>query len=165
MHSFIFELAQHQILHEKGFGEDPTIANGDMVSPIDYATLLSGEKRKHAIDILMKSVLPKGMFTLNPDGESMTYNGGIGIWRKSYLTLLHDRIKAVNEDNILDWIGPAYQLQKAIVNPLDTNCLFIVDSFNDFLGPAERSSELMRLAKRLKKGDVLYFGLVFDYHF
>ena len=70
----------------------------------------------------------------------------------------------INEENIMKWVGPAYQLQKAILNPLCTDALFVTDFSNGY-GLAERSRELMTIIGNLEIGDKLYVGAVFGYHF
>ena len=64
----------------------------------------------------------------------------------------------------LECLGPAYQLQKAILNPLDTDALFITDFANCY-GLAERSRELMTMIGNLQTGERLYIGAVVGYHF
>ena len=49
-----------------------------------------------------------------------------------------------NPDKAMTWTGPVYNLQMAVFNPLDTNCLFITD-YGTGYGVAERSIEFMRL--------------------
>ena len=64
----------------------------------------------------------------------------------------------------MEWTGPVYKLKKALCNPLDTDCLFIID-YGTGYSMAERSIEFMRLVERLNPGDRLYAGLIADYHF
>ena len=100
----------------------------------------------------------------NEDGETIVYQSGFAEWRKSYLDTIHTRMADINEENIMKWVGPAYQLQKAILNPLCTDALFVTDFSNGY-GLAERSRELMTIIGNLEIGDKLYVGAVFGYHF
>ncbi|WP_368167812.1 hypothetical protein, partial [Bacteroides fragilis] len=116
------------------------------------------------IRCLVEHILPKEMFSLNEDGETIVYQSGFAEWRKSYLDTIHTRMADINEENIMKWVGPAYQLQKAILNPLCTDALFVTDFSNGY-GLAERSRELMTIIGNLEIGDKLYVGAVFGYHF
>lgn len=78
------------------------------------------------------------------------------------LVLIRTRTEAINEENIMEWIGPAYQLQKAIVNPLDSVDYYVTES--DSYGTAERSRDLMLMVGRLEAGAKLYIGEVLGYH-
>ena len=78
------------------------------------------------------------------------------------LDLIRTRTEAINEENIMEWIGPAYQLQKAIVNPLDSVDYYVTES--DSYGTAERSRDLMLMVGRLEAGAKLYIGEVLGYH-
>lgn len=64
----------------------------------------------------------------------------------------------------MKWIGPTYQLQKAIVNSLETNTLFVTD-YDTSYALAERSKELKTMIERLDKGAQLYIGTIAGYHF
>ena len=130
---------------------------------MDYTCEIDNEDRKREIKNLAGRILPEGMFTLNAD-ETLAYNGGFTEWRKTYLDLIRKRTDALTEKNIMEWAGTAYHLQKAILNPLATDCLFITE-FCDGHGTAERSRELMRLVETLAAGEKLYIGAVIGYRF
>ncbi len=119
-------------------------------------------ERKTQLEKLLE-ILPKGMLTLNHD-LSITYNGGIDEWRLSYAGLIKEKAEAITPDKAMTWTGPVYNLQMAVFNPLDTNCLFITD-YGTGYGVAERSIEFMRLINLLNPGDRLYAGLIADYYF
>lgn len=104
------------------------------------------------------------MFSLSEDGETLVFQSGFAEWRKGNLDTIHTRVADINEENIMEWVGPAYQLQKAILNPLNTDALFVTDFANGY-GLAERSRELMTIIGSLEIGDKLYIGAVFGYHF
>lgn len=161
MHSLIYQISTAPIAEENFLREDG-INEGDMVS-IDYSDAISGEERQKAIERLVEKILPKGMFTLNPD-NTLTYNGGIKQWRNSYCKLLQTTAQSITPDNITNPKGAMLQLRRAIVNPLNTACLFVMDSFG-MECTAERSAEFMNVVDYMTKRDILYIGGVCDYRF
>ena len=158
MFSTIFQLSNRPIEKREYIGIEH-VGQGDM----DYTCEIDNEDRKREIKNLAGRILPEGMFTLNAD-ETLAYNGGFTEWRKTYLDLIRKRTDALTEKNIMEWAGTAYHLQKAILNPLATDCLFITE-FCDGHGTAERSRELMRLVETLAAGEKLYIGAVIGYRF
>ena len=142
MFSTIFQLSNRPIEKREYIGIEH-VGQGDMVF-MDYTCEIDNEDRKREIKNLAGRILPEGMFTLNAD-ETLAYNGGFTEWR-------------------MEWAGTAYHLQKAILNPLATDCLFITE-FCDGHGTAERSRELMRLVETLAAGEKLYIGAVIGYRF
>jgi hypothetical protein len=159
MHSNIFQISTKPISKERYTNPD-NFEGGDMTS-LDYAYDIEAEQRSEIIRILAENILPKGMFTLNPDSETLTYNGGMAEWKKEYICNIHNKAKEVNEKNVMDWVGKAFHLQMAIVDPLDTAFLFITEEY----ASAERSRELMRLIDCLQEGEQLYIGAILGYHF
>lgn len=162
MHSVIYQISDQPITRDEFIGIDH-IEGGDMTS-FDYAYENIEEERKEYIRDLVERILPKGMFTLGEDGETLIFQGGFTEWRKSYLDIIRDKVEEIDEENIMKWVGPTYQLQKAILNPLDTDALFITDFANGY-GLAERSRELMTMIGNLQTGERLYIGTVVGYHF
>ena len=160
MHNFIFQVDSNPIPEENYLRED-CINEGDMVY-FDYADELSGNEREEAIEYLVEKVLPKGMFSLNPD-YSITYNGGIEEWRNTYHDLITTTFRNITPENIFDIMG-TYKLQKAIVNPLGKSTLFVIDNCGTD-ATAERSAHFMSMVDNLTKGEKLYIGGVCDYHF
>ena len=161
MFSTIFQLSNRPIEKREYIGIEH-VGQGDMVF-MDYTCEIDNEDRKREIKNLAGRILPEGMFTLNAD-ETLAYNGGFTEWRKTYLDLIRKRTDALTEKNIMEGAGTAYHLQKAILNPLATDCLFITE-FCDGHGTAERSRELMRLVETLAAGEKLYIGAVIGYRF
>lgn len=162
MHSLIFQVATRPINREQFVNQD-NITEGEMAY-LDYASSLNATDRKVAIKRLAEKLLPSGMFTLNPDGESMTYKGGYTEWSKEYAEGINDRAKAITPTNTMKATGPVWQLQKYIINPLATDCLFI-NAFYEGEGTAERSRTLMKIVSDMQIGQKLYIGGVYDYHF
>ena len=161
MFSTIFQLSNRPIEKREYIGIEH-VGQGDMVF-MNSTCEIDNEDRKREIKNLAGRILPEGMFTLNAD-ETLAYNGGFTEWRKTYLDLIRKRTDALTEKNIMEWAGTAYHLQKAILNPLATDCLFITE-FCDGHGTAERSRELMRLVETLAAGKKLYIGAVIGYRF
>lgn len=159
MHSNIFQISTEPI-EKKRYCNPDDIDGGDMVS-LDYAYDAKTEERAALIRSLVEDILPQGMFTLNPDTETLTYNGGMAEWKKQYVADIHRHAMEVDEHNVMMWIGKTYHLQTAIANPLDTACLFITEAY----GLAEHSRELMLMIDRLQEGEKLYIGAILGYHF
>lgn len=160
MHGIIYQISDSPIDRDNYIGVD-TVSEGDMAG-FDYLYDTTEEERRKQIQYLVEHTLPKGMFTIGTDGETLVYHGGFAEWRKTYLDLIRTRTEAINEENIMEWIGPAYQLQKAIVNPLDSVDYYVTES--DSYGTAERSRDLMLMVGRLEVGAKLYIGEVLGYH-
>lgn len=161
MHSYIFQISNEPIKREDFIGIDQ-IEAGDMAS-IDYAYETGLQERKECIQNLMGHVLPKGMFDFNMEEDALVFKGGYAKWEKNYLEAIRTKMAKIDESNIMKWTGPVYQLQKTILNPLDSNVLFVTE-FHDGSGTAELSAEFMRMVCNLQIGERLYIGAVFGYH-
>lgn len=162
MHSLIYQISDEPINKEAYISTDH-IEAGDMAY-IDYTHETEENERKTLIKELAERILPKGMFTVSQDGETLTYQGGFAEWRKSYIQNILTKAATITEENVMKWIGPTYQLQMAVVNPLDTGTLFVID-FDTYSALAERSREFMTMIERLDKGAQLYIGTIAGYHF
>lgn len=71
---------------------------------------------------------------------------------------------SLTPESVQDWIGPVYQLEKFLKNPLDTAYWFYMDE-EGLQSNAEQSYEFLRQACEFKPGTLLYIGGVIDYHF
>ena len=160
MHSIIYQVADHHI-YEEDFLDFENITEGDAVS-IGYSYKTEDALRERNIRDLVECYLPKGMFSVNPD-LTITYNGGFPEWRKSYLSLLKERTAAITEGTIMEYVGPVYQLEKAMYNPLNIDRLFVTD-YTDGMGIAEQSREFMRFVMKLKPGAVIHIGAIIGFH-
>jgi hypothetical protein len=160
MHSTIYQISTEPIAENDYLNIDRIVA-GENAS-ISYVCENSEDGRKFDIRFLLEHILPKGMFT-STDENTLTYNGGFAIWRKSHF----DNIKAISAEltpaNVMKWNGPIGQLKKAIINPLGVDALFVTEFYGG-AGTAERSADLMDIIARLKKGDRLYIGAILGYH-
>ncbi len=161
MHGTIYQISTEPVDLDDYISED-TVSVGDMAG-FDYLYDTEEEERQERIQNLVENVLPKGMFIIATDGEAIVYQGGFTKWRKSYLELLRAKTADINEDNIMEWIGPSYQLQKAIVNPLGCGSYFVTEASGGY-GTAERSRDLMLMVGKLETGAKLYIGAILGYH-
>ena len=161
MHSTIFQITKEQVFGNNLLNED-TISQGDG-TPYDYCSEIDDGERQRSIETLVNEILPKGMFELKSP-STMVYKGGIEDWKKSCIDNIQQKAQELTPDNIIDWIGPIYQLEKAIKNPLGTSYQFYLDE-EAFQCYAEESYELLRFVSLLEEGTTLYFGGIIDYHF
>lgn len=107
-------------------------------------------------------ILPKGMFTL-VNGNTLIYNGGIETIVKDWVSRIRAKALAVTEENVTDFVGKRYILEKELSNPLGTSCRFYLDN-EGTQSFSEQSDELVRMIKSLNHGDCLYIGGIIDYH-
>ena len=161
MHSIIFQITTTEVSGSSLLNED-TISQGDG-TPYDYCSEIGEEERTRAIQTLVNEILPKGMFELT-SANTMVYRGGIEEWKQSCIDDIRLKAGELTPENIIDWIGPIYQLEKAIKNPLGTSYQFYFDE-EGFQCYAEESYELLRFVSNIEVGTTLYFGGVIDYHF
>ena len=161
MHAKVFQITKQRVDKENILNEN-TLIQGDG-SDYDYCSNISEKERKEMIVALISDILPKGMFTQASDDE-LVYQGGASEWKQSWVEEIQDKAMKVTTENVTDWIGAAYQLEKAIKNPLHTDSHFYL-SENSFQSYAEQSNELMRFVCSLENGTHLFIGGVIDYHF
>lgn len=161
MHSKIFQITKTRVNKDNYLNED-TLTQGDG-SFFDYCAEIDEEERKFHIDNLVNNILPKGMFELISE-DTIRYNGGEEQWRKDFVADIQCKAEAVTPESVQDWIGPVYQLEKCLKNPLDTDYWFYMDE-DGLQSYAEQSYEFLRRVCELKPGTELYIGGVIDYHF
>ena len=161
MHSKIFQITQTRVDKDNYLNED-TLMQGDN-SFFDYCAEIDDEARKFHIDNLVNNILPKGMFELVSD-DTIRYNGGAEQWRKDFVADIQRRAEAISPDSVQNWIGPVYQLEKFLKNPLETAYCFYMDE-DGIESYAEQSYEFLRQIFELDPGTELYIGGVIDYHF
>ena len=97
---------------------EDTLMQGDD-SFFDYCAEIDDEERQYHIDNLVNNILPKGMFELVSD-DTIRYNGGAAQWREEFVADIRSRAEAITPESVQEWIGPVYQLEKFLKNPLDT---------------------------------------------
>lgn len=158
MHSRIFQVSKKPIDCEMWPDADCVAEYSSPMFSIDYAVTISNHnERKGNIAALVDDLM--GMFTLNPDGFSMTYNGGMDAWKTQYIESIKEQVAMLDEKNVFH-SAQLYCIQSAIKHPLGSR-LFVTDE-NEF---ATDSNEFMEWVDGLDAGDVVYFGAVMDYHY
>ena len=120
MHAKVFQLTKSRV-DEENILDENTLAQGDG-SYYDYCSEISNETRTELIAYLVNELLPKGMFTLVGIDE-MVYNGGADKWKAKWVKAIHDKAREVTTENVLDWIGPTYQLEICSL-PVGTHLYF-----------------------------------------
>lgn len=161
MHSKIFQITQTRVDKDNYLNED-TLMQGDN-SHFDYCAEIDNEERKEYIGYLVNHVLPKGMFELTSE-DTILYKGGTEKWKEEFVSEIRKRAEAITPDKMQDWIGPVYQLEKLLKDPLDTGYWFYTDA-EGVQSYAEQSYEFLREIFALEPGTTLYIGGVIDYHF
>ena len=162
MHSRVFQISTTQIDKENYLNED-TLNQGDN-SFYDYCADISDEERKEEITNLVNSILPKGMFELVSE-DTIRYTGdGMEQWKEKYVAEIRKKADAITTENMLEFVGPVYQLEKALENPLDIAYHFYLDG-EGYQSFAEKSFAFMEFVCTLEPGTILYIGGVIDYHF
>ncbi len=161
MHSRIFQISTTRVEKDNYLNED-TLTQGDN-GFYDYCAEIDDEERKQNIVDLVEYALPKGMFELTSD-DTMRYNGGVEQWKEGFVADIRKKAEAVTTENMLKCIGPVYQLEEALKNPLDTSFHFYLDG-EGCQSYAEHSFAFMEFICTLEPGTILYIGGVIDYHF
>ena len=161
MHSTIFQITKTRVEKENFLNED-TLMQGDN-SHFDYCAEMDDKVRKEEIDYLVNHSLPKGMFELTSE-DTILYKGGADKWKEDFVSEIRKKAEAITPDKVQDWIGPVYQLEKFLKDPLDTGYWFYTDA-EGVQSYAEQSYEFLREVCDLEPDTTLYIGGVIDYHF
>lgn len=161
MHSKIFQITPTRVDKDNYLNEDTLMQGAG--SFFDYCGEIDDEERQLYIESLVNEVLPKGMFELVSE-DVIRYMGGAEEWKKDFVEGIRLKAEAVTPDKVQDWIGPVYQLEKYLKNPLDTGYWFYTDE-NGVQSYAEQSYEFLREVCGLEPGTLLYIGGIIDYHF
>ena len=161
MHSTIFQITKTRVEKENFLNED-TLMQGDN-SHFDYCAEMDDKVRKEEIDYLVNHILPKGMFELTSE-DTILYKGGADKWKEDFVSEIRKKAEAITPDKVQDWIGPVYQLEKFLKDPLDTGYWFYTDA-EGVQSYAEQSCEFLREVCDLEPDTTLYIGGVIDYHF
>ena len=83
-------------------------------------------------------------------------------WKEEWVNKIHQKAQAITPENITEWIGEAYSLEKELLNPLDIGSRFVMDSYPSAV--AQQSGDLMVMICGLKPGTKLHIGGVVDFH-
>ena len=157
MHSRIFQLSSVPIDTDE-YADASSVADSD--ERIDYAIEIHGEERFAEINFLVEHILPKGMFTLESDGETITYQGGIEQWRRDHVERLHGVANSITSQNVHGTIK-RYELKQEIDWPLGYYTMFVPDEEQCAY---DNGNYMAYYVSKLKVGDQLHVGAVFDYH-
>lgn len=163
MHSRIFQVSIQPIEVD-----DYAVSSDFYDNSGDFADYIGDEKegndRKEDIGNLADTL--KDLFTLDEDGETLTYKGETAMeaFKQAWADHLREEAAKVTADNILDWYSRYGVCAICEETHLYTNYRFKIENWNgDF---ADAASELISyVAAKMKEGDKLYIGAVIDYHF
>lgn len=159
MHATIFQITRNRIVDNSCILDENTLTQGE-TGHIDCCTSISESNRKSRIKELVEHYLPKGMFSLVAD-DTLRYEGGYREWLADWVKDIQEKAAAVTAENVTDWIGARYQLEKCIRSPLDSAILFYGDDEGCERFP-EHSGDFMTGLKGISEGDMLYIGGVLD---
>ncbi len=161
MHSRIFQIATERIDNECYLNED-TLTQGDD-GYYDYCSEIDDDIRKEDITNLVEHILPKGMFSLITE-DTIRYNGGLEQWKETFVADIRAKAESITVDNVMEWGGSVYQLERTLKNPLGTAYHFYLNG-EKWQSYAEQSYAFMDFVAYLEVGTILYIGGVIDYHF
>ena len=161
MHSRIIQIADSPIDKENFLDED-SIETGPN-SLVDYTAEISEKERQLAIENLVNHWLPKGMFSLGTDPDTIVYNGGMDDWLgKEWLPKIRQAAQNLSTYNVFKSLN-LYRMERLLDNALDIGTLFYISSDN-YQSYAERSTAFMEYINEYPEGHVFYIGGVLDYH-
>ena len=161
MHGKIFQITTSKV-DEEGRLTENTIEQGDGMD-YDYCSEIGDEERQECISYLVDKILPTGMFELISENV-LRYNGGIEEWTEKFVGNIRLKMNEITTGNVYKSVGPVYQLEKELKNPLHTRWQFYMDE-DGSQSYAEESYEFMCAVSSMKPGTLLYIGGVIDYHF
>jgi hypothetical protein len=123
-----------------------------------------GDDRKDDIGHLADTL--RDLFTLDEDGEALTYKGetAMAAFKQAYADCLREEADKVTAENILEW-QTRYEVRAISKEThLRTDYRFKIEDWNgDF---ADTPAELISyVADKMKEGEKLYIGAVIDYHY
>lgn len=162
MHSRIFQVSIQPIeVDDYAVSSDFYDNSGDFADYIGDEQ--EGGDRKEDIGHLADML--KDLFTLDEDGETLTYKGETAMmaFKQTWADRLHEESAKVTAENILDWYSRYKVCATSKETHLHTDYRFKIENWNgDF---ADTPAELISYAAdKMKEGDKLYIGAVIDYH-
>lgn len=156
MHSTIFQVSNEPIRQEDWVNEDTVVEYSNTDCGIDYVVALTDDAEKK-YQVARLAMQLGDMVTINPDGLSLTYNGGMDIWKRQFYKRIENIIATYKPQSLT---LSSFHVKQEIVHPIGMD-LFIMDgNWN-----ADDSGEFMSWLEDLNVGDVIYFGVIMDYHF
>ena len=161
MHSRIIQIADSRI-DKENYLDEMTIETGS-ATQIDYTAEISSEQRQLAIENLVNHWLPKGMFSLGTEPDTIVYNGGMDEWiRKEWLPKIRKAAENLSTHNVFKSPN-LYRMERLLDDALDLGTLFYLSSEN-YQSYAERSTASMEYVNGYQEGQVFYIGGLLDYH-
>lgn len=161
MHSKIFQITTKKVSKEAWLNED-TLYQGEM-SDFDYCAEIDDELRRESIHALWRKLFWTRMFELTSE-STILYKGGAEEWKKKFVESLHYKVSEVKPENVCEWVGPLYRLEKYISNCLDTSFKFYTDEQLECCSACE-STDFMLWVCKLEPNTTLHIGGVIDYHY
>lgn len=161
MHSKIFQITTENVSKDLWLNED-TLYQGE-TSDIDYCAEIDDELRRKSIYELSYILLSTEMFELTSD-NTLLYKGGAEKWKNMFAESIHNKASEVTSENVSDWIGPLYRLEKFLKNALDVSFKFYTDEQLETQYACE-STDFMFWVCKLEPNITLYIGGIIDYHY
>lgn len=160
MRSFIYQISDKPI-NDMDWPYPEDIVGGDMaLVDCGDSLYIANDRRKEAINSLIKNVLPEGMLLEYIEKEEcVRYTGGIFTWSKAFAKEIATLVQSVQGDT--NWAHASYLVRKKATDPLNTACHFIIEP-NSCV--AERSVAIMEFITNLSVGNKFYFGAIYEYH-
>ncbi len=161
MHSHIIQIALDRIDKENYLDEE-TIETG--IGGVDYTAEISADTRSVVISNLVNAWLPKGMFSLGEEPDTIIYNGGLDEWtRWEWLSKIKKAAENLSTHNVFQNLT-LYRMETMLKNALGIGTLFYLSNEN-YQCYAEESTAFLEFVNGLEPGTTLYVGGVLDYHF
>ena len=98
MHSYIYQIGTKPFTEETLL--DPDTLDVGENSLLDYAYDISADIRAVYILILVETILPAGIFTID-SGNNLIYQVGFKIWRKTYFDKVMNLTNVLTPANII----------------------------------------------------------------
>ena len=161
MHSRIIQISDARIDFEN-YLDESSIETGPNTL-VDYTAEISEKERRYAIENLVNHWLPKGMFSLGTEPDTIIYKGGMDEWLcKEWLPKIRQAAQNLSTHNVFKSPN-LYRMERLLDNALDIGTLFYLSSDN-YQSYAERSTAFMEYINGYPEGQVFYIGGVLDYH-
>ena len=118
---------------------------------VDYTAEISEKERQLAIENLVNHWLPKGMFSLGTEPDTIVYNGGMDDWLgKEWLPKIRQAAQNLSTYNVFKSLN-LYRMERLLDNALDIGTLFYISSDN-YQSYAERSTAFMEYINEYPEG-------------
>ncbi len=157
MHDNIFQVSRKPIARDDYPDTDLIAENTEWIG---YCDEVDKGTRLNAIKHLVDEILPEGMFSIDSEGDVLTYIGGLEEWAEEYVKKIQDAANKLTPSNILTWCKEKKALKDIMRSPIGHSTMFVLDN-NLF---AEFSCEFIEYINDMQPGDKLFIGSVLNYH-